>query len=213
MSFFQHIPVLVDAYKFVLEFLQPVKMYPYHNIGHTLDVFGRAHALCVSEKISEKEMTHVLLAALFHDTGFVKSYAKNETIGIDIAREWLEKYHYPEEDIRAVERLIYVTIPNTPVNTLLEGIIQDADLDNFGRDDCFAKMYAVEEELRVHSDLTTKEIYDIFLDLHSNITFKSPTAQKERNTKKEENRIQFLEIYKEVVQAHPNYSFETNVQV
>lgn len=139
MSFFHHIPVLVDAYKYVLELLQPVKMYPYHNIAHTLDVFGRSHALCTSENISEREMTQVLLAALFHDTGFVKSYSKNETIGIEIAREWLEKYGFPEEDIKAVERLIYVTIPNTPVDNLLEGIIQDADLDNFGRDDCFQK--------------------------------------------------------------------------
>lgn len=59
-------------------------------------------------------------------------------------------------------------------------------------------MYAVEEELRTHTNLTTKEIYDIFLDLHTNITFKSPTAQRERGAKKEENRIHFLEIYKEV---------------
>lgn len=213
MSFFHHIPVLVDAYKYVLEYLQPVKRYPYHNIAHTLDVFGRAHVLCVAEMVSEREMTQVLLSALFHDTGFVQTYSKNETIGMEIARNWLQNYGYPEKDIRVVESLIFVTTPQAEIKSLPEAIIHDADLDNFGRDDCFSKMYAVEEELRAHTALTTKEIYDLFLDLHVNMVFKTPTGKKERDVKKQQNKLHFLKIYEEATGIQPSYTFETNIIV
>lgn len=89
MQLFQNSPILVDAYKHVLKLLQTVKHYQYHNIGHTLDVFRRARELCDAEQVTEEEQVDVLLAALFHDTGFVESYGNNEIIGVRIAKDWL----------------------------------------------------------------------------------------------------------------------------
>jgi hypothetical protein len=48
-----------------------------------------------------------------------------------LARDWLASQNYPESEIKRVERLIEVTIPFTRAETILEKIIQDADLDNF----------------------------------------------------------------------------------
>lgn len=76
-------------------------------------------------------MVDLLIAALFHDSGFTKAYNGNEAFGANIAREWLETEQHPEERIVRIEELILATIPFTPPKNILEKIIQDADLDNF----------------------------------------------------------------------------------
>lgn len=121
-----------------------------------------------------------------------------------MAREWLTEYGYPESSICAVERLIYVTIPFTPAETLAEKIIQDADLDNFGRKDCFEKMYRVENELRSIAQLDTKTIYTIFLSLHEKYHFQTTTSIRERQEKKEENAREFRKIYENVINSLQN---------
>ncbi len=112
-----------------------------------------------------------------------------------MAKEWLEKEGHPEYRIRRIESLILATIPFTTPQTHLEKIIQDADLDNFGRDDCFAKMWLVEEELRTIAHLNTTTIYSLFWKLFHDIRFQSPTGIKERQLKKNQNVIRFEKIY------------------
>jgi HD superfamily phosphodiesterase len=194
MQFFADTPILTAAYRHVLQLLQPVKHYAYHNIGHTLDVFRRSRQLAEQEWISKTEQVPLLLAALFHDTGFIESYSKNEVIGMRLARDWLTTQNYPESSICEVERLIEVTIPFTPAQTILEKIIQDADLDNFGRDDCFSKMYRVEEELKEMTSLDTRTMYDIFRSLHA-YNFQTSTAQRDRQPKRLSNREKFENLY------------------
>jgi HD superfamily phosphodiesterase len=194
MQFFADTPILTAAYRHVLQLLQPVKHYAYHNIGHTLDVFRRSRQIAEQEGISKTNQVPLLLAALFHDTGFIESYSKNEVIGMRLARDWLTLQGYPESNIREVERLIEVTIPFTPAETILEKIIQDADLDNFGRDDCFSKMYRVEEELKKMTTLDTRTMYDIFRSLHA-YNFQTSTAQQDRQAKRLSNREKFEHLY------------------
>jgi uncharacterized protein len=189
-------PILVAAYKHVLQLLQKVKHYPYHNIGHTLDVFRRARELAKSEHISPEEEEDVLLAALFHDTGFIESYSK---IGVRIARDWLTLQWHPKTRIARVESLILATIPFSKTKSVLEQIIQDADLDNFGRDDCFQKMQKVEEELRIMTPLDTRSIYTIFRKLHHEFRFQTKTSIRERQAKKFRNAIRFDRIYEHVL--------------
>ncbi len=198
MEFFADTPILVDAYRHVLQLLQSVKHYPYHNIGHTLDVFRRARYLSRAENISTEDTVDVLLAALFHDTGFIESYTKNEVIGARLARDYLTRAGHPEKRIQKIETLILATIPFTPTHHILEQILQDADLDNLGRDDCFSKMQKVEEELRSMQNLSTEVIYDIFSGLHQKYRFQTRTAQMERQEKKLANAEKFRDILKKV---------------
>lgn len=194
MQFFADTPILTAAYRHVLQLLQPVKHYAYHNIGHTLDVFRRSRQLAEQEWISKEDQIPLLLAALFHDTGFIESYSKNEVIGMRLARNWLKSQNYPELNIKKVERLIEVTIPFTQAETILEKIIQDADLDNFWRDDCFSKMHSVERELSEMTALDTRAMYDIFRSLHS-YNFQTSTAQRDRQPKRLSNRAAFESLY------------------
>ena len=187
-------PLLLEAYRHVIRLLRSVKHYPYHNIGHTLDVFGRTRKIGVSEGISDGDLVDLLFAALFHDTGFTESYRGNEVIGARIAREWLSARGYPKDRIQKIESVILATVPFSPTKNILEEIIQDADLDNLGRDDCFAKMKRVEEELVTMAGMKKPDIYAIFRSLHTRYHFHTKTSKRERQEKKLENARKFEEI-------------------
>jgi HD superfamily phosphodiesterase len=194
-----HSPVLMNAYRYVLGILQPIRHYSYHNIGHTLDVFWRAEELWKAEKIHEEELEDLLLATLFHDTGFIEEYERNEVIGARIARGWLESEWHPEHRILRVEQLIMATVLFSKTNNLLEKIIQDADLDNFWRDDCFYKTLQVENERREIWKLDTKTIDTIFWKLFHGIKFQTPTWIRERRVKLAENVARFEIVYHEIM--------------
>jgi len=78
------------ALHYVIDLLDPLNHYQYHNINHTLDVYSRAGYLCDKEFIGEEDKNDILIAALFHDTGFLVQYYQNEEIGAQMARNYLE---------------------------------------------------------------------------------------------------------------------------
>jgi predicted metal-dependent HD superfamily phosphohydrolase len=114
----------------------------YHNVSHTKAVYFAAEALARAEKLSEYNTEMLLIAAAFHDTGYVEQYSSNEPIGAKIAREAMLKESYAEDDINMVENLIIrgtsVTFDTTlgiirqhPI-TRLERVMSDADLSSLG---------------------------------------------------------------------------------
>jgi uncharacterized protein len=143
--------ILAKARTHALGLIAPVDHYPYHNVGHTLDVYSRTGYLADVEGVSPEEKTDLLIAAVFHDTGFSVAYPKNEIIGADLAEAFLRKEGHPEERIVRIRRIILATIVLSTPGDLLEKIIQDADLDNLGREDCFVNMERVGLELQTIS--------------------------------------------------------------
>lgn len=176
--------IINSALRYVLDLLDPINHYPYHNINHTLDVYARVWYLSDKEGVSPEDKTDLLLAALFHDTGFTRQYADNEKIGAEIASRYLENINYPLVRIQKIERLIRATILFSEARDLLEGIMQDADLDNLGRKDCFIKTLLVRKELITinHMDMPKRKWLDLTCNLMRNYHYKTPTAQWERGT-------------------------------
>ncbi len=117
--------------KYALGLLHTIDHYPYHNIHHTLAVYERVGYLCRVEGISEMVTTDLLIAALFHDVGFVSEYSENESIGAAMACEYLATLGYDPDRIADVERYIMATCPGMLTQDIGEEIMQDADLDNF----------------------------------------------------------------------------------
>ena len=72
--------ILAKARTHAFSLIEKVDHYPYHNVGHTIDVYARTAYLADVENVTEEEKTDLLLAAAFHDTGFSSSYAQNEPI-------------------------------------------------------------------------------------------------------------------------------------
>ena len=68
--------VLLEAEKYVVTFLNENldKSYVYHNISHTQRVVNKVKELSEASKVSTSDYNQLLIAAWFHDTGFVKNW-------------------------------------------------------------------------------------------------------------------------------------------
>ncbi len=107
----------------------------YHNLKHTIDVTVQAEIIGKKEGVSDEDLLLLKTAALFHDSGFLRSYTDHELIGIQNANEILPKYGYSKNQIKKIGDMIFATkLPPKPKNKL-EKIICDADLDYLGRVD------------------------------------------------------------------------------
>lgn len=109
----------------------------YHNFKHTEEVVETTENICNAININEHEKEALLLAAWFHDVGFIDSIENHEERSSDIALKFLFKNNYTKDGIEIVKRCILVTnIAHQPEN-LLEEIIRDADISHIGKDSFF----------------------------------------------------------------------------
>lgn len=105
----------------------------YHNFGHTVEVVNAAFEIGEAEKISDKEMKMLLLAAWFHDVGNIKGYKNHEEESKKRLQVFLEAKGFHTNEIVAITALIDATkIPQDPKNKL-EEILCDADLIHIGK--------------------------------------------------------------------------------
>lgn len=111
----------------------------YHCLNHTLDVLEQSLRIAAEEKITDQRELYLLkIAALYHDTGFLRSYIDHEERSCEIFLADSTNYGLSKEEKSVIVNLIMATrIPQRPISRL-EQIICDADLDYLGRDDFFS---------------------------------------------------------------------------
>jgi uncharacterized protein len=175
--------ILNNALRYVLDLLEQVNYYPYHNINHTLEVYGRCSYLCDKEFVYLQDKTDILLAALFHDTWFTKQYNKNEEIWAIIARQYLKNIWFEEFRIKNIENMIMATIVFNEPKNKLEQIIQDADFDNLWREDCIVKTMSLKKELLIASN-TKIALKDWLMKSYNLLrihTYNTKTAKDDRD--------------------------------
>jgi len=92
--------------------------------------------------------------------------------------------------------MIMATVLFSQAQNTLEGIIQDADLDNIGTKDAFSFSQALLRELRdiAHIEVTDCAYWQFTYRVHNNFSFHTRVAQVERNRQKALN-IKHLEAY------------------
>lgn len=149
---------------------------PFHNIQHTESVVSNVATICRSVSMSPDETEPLLLAAWFHDTGFIDSYKGHEARSCEIARSFLKKEGYETEKLSIVISCIMATeLPQSP-NNLEQGILCDADLFHLGSVDYFywQTLLRKEWEVAVHKVFDDKEWYELNLDFLSDHKFQTP---------------------------------------
>jgi predicted metal-dependent HD superfamily phosphohydrolase len=163
----------------------------YHSFGHTLEVLRDAIEFALIDKLSERNLELLALAAVTHDAGFIHSRIDNEPLGAKYAREIMERMGgYSSEEIELVEQMVLDTalvrvdgdLKQVP-NTELSKYLLDADLGNFGRDDFFEKSELQRAELG-------DELYRFrlkTLSLLSAHVWHTNAAKVTRQRKKDEN--------------------------
>lgn len=107
----------------------------YHDVDHTLNVEKAAIRYATLEGINDHDLFLLRTAALYHDSGFILQYEKNEDFAIQLAQNNLPIFGYTEQEIKIVSKIIGATRSNTEPVTMLEKIMCDADHDYLGRPD------------------------------------------------------------------------------
>jgi predicted metal-dependent HD superfamily phosphohydrolase len=188
---------MTELSAFYLQHLEPVlqrlkdglnKHYYYHDVRHTLDVIEQSQTIGKLEGVSLRELEILKIAALFHDTGFLKVRTGHEQASVDFFQNigGLNTLTYEECD--AITGCIIAThMPQKPKNQL-EQILCDADVDYLGREDfsliaenLFLEMSACGE---MSDRITWDNLQIKFLEGHR---YHTASNQKRRNYKKEEN--------------------------
>lgn len=133
-------------------------MLTYHRMEHTIDVVSQAERIAKEEGVREPGKLRLLkIAALYHDTGFLHTYAHHEERSCEIFLADAPSLGLDENEQQQIVELIMATkIPQNPV-THLQQILCDADLDYLGRSDFFTIGNSLKEEFLHFSIIKTEE--------------------------------------------------------
>jgi len=177
-----------DLQEIILDKLErelPKTLY-YHNVKHTVDVVTEVELIGWAEGCTDEEILLLKTAALFHDAGHVISYKDHEERSCEIAREYLPKYGYSQEQIDRICEIIMATkLPPQPRN-LLEAIICDSDLDYLGRIDFIPVSNTLYRELSERNMIgTLNEWNKLQLKFLSGHQYFTQTAQNLREVNKQ----------------------------
>ncbi|MGJ8732422.1 MAG: HD domain-containing protein [Cellulophaga sp.] len=115
------------------------KYLAFHNEEHTLDVLRNVRIIGEYEKISERDMEILKIAALFHDTGFSLDYGCHEESSVILVNNFLKQNNYKSDKLQTVISLILATkMPQNPMCEI-EKILCDSDLFHLASDNFIVK--------------------------------------------------------------------------
>lgn len=129
--------------------------YSYHNFNHTQKVVLAVQTISNNENVDEQESEVLLVAAWFHDIGYIKEFSNHEEQSVLIARNFLESQNKDKEFIDKVSKLIKATEINHSPESLSEKIIRDADYWHFANEDYIA----ISQLLREEWQLTQNKVF------------------------------------------------------
>jgi uncharacterized protein len=168
----------------------------YHDIQHTLDVYRSAERIAALENVTQNEDYLIKTAALFHDSGMLRTYTGHEEASCQIATETLPGFGYDKHDIDVVCKMIMTTKLPQSATDKPEMIICDADLDYLGRED----FYMISHRLKLEWNLlgvnptTLREWYELQVKFLEEHRFFTKAAIESRDQGKQRNLEQIKEL-------------------
>lgn len=103
----------------------------YHNYQHTLGVVQAVKSIVKYQQVPDEDTEKLLIAAWFHDTGYLHGADNHEVASVQILTEFFEKNGYDSTLLSAVSELIMATVLSKKPDNELEQIIRDADYFHF----------------------------------------------------------------------------------
>ncbi len=173
----------------------------YHNFKHTLTVVKAVNTIIAESELDEPEKESLLLAAWFHDTGYVNDYKEHEQFSIGIVTAFLQARKYDEAYIAKVASLINATIYDYEPKTFSEKVIRDADFahlasKSYSKTSALLrkeweitqnKFFTDLEWVKGNQELFTKQNY------YTNFAIENWLPKKEKNAAKLTNKINKIE--------------------
>ena len=164
--------------------------YLYHNLRHTQRVVKSTKELLESCSLSDKEREVLLLAAWFHDTGYIMGTNNHEKNSCAIAEKFLNQQNYDPKEIAKIKACIMATERNAMPNNLMEKIIRDADSSHFAQKSYLETTELLREELKLLgiSNLNQKEWLEVNIQMfRTEHRFYTDYAKKNWLEKKDKN--------------------------
>lgn len=169
----------------------------YHNFKHTAGTVKACKTLYEAYNLNNNDYEKLMLAAWFHDAGYVKKYEGHEEESVKLLRSFLNDY--PANDLKEIESLILSTRPSVKPEGILQEILHDADYIRIGKKkfEERAALLRIEWERMLGKTFTEAEWAAEQLDFLISSTFYTEEALAKYNNQREENiRSQY-----EVVEA------------
>ncbi|HXG01610.1 MAG TPA: Pycsar system effector family protein [Bacteroidota bacterium] len=179
--------------------LQPWAVY--HNLQHTEETVEAVQEIGEGAKLGNDDMEVALLAAWFHDTGYVDSAENHEERSIAIAREFLLRHGYPAEKIERVAGCIRATkVPQSPTD-VVEQVLCDADMIHMGKKRFFerSQLLRAEIELRTGKPFTDVEWLQKNIDFATKSQFFTEYARTQFAKRREKNLMLLQERLREAL--------------
>lgn len=162
--------------------------YVYHNYNHTAETVKACKKLSKSYNLTSRDYEVLLLAAIFHDTGYISAYEHHEEESVKFMKEYLQG-NYPDDDIKEIEDLILSTKYRSSPDGSLQEILHDADYINLGSKtfDHRADLLRIEWERILQKTYSEEEWAQIQLQFLLDTQFKTEDAVLKYNEQKELN--------------------------
>ena len=138
----------------------------YHALAHTEAVVKECRALAPAANLNPDDTEALLLAAWFHDTGYLDVYDGHEFRSMERAAAWLKEQGVPTARVQLIETLIKATHRDSKPETELEKMLVDADMSNLARGDYHsrAELLRIEWELVLDKSYPTQEWAELQLN-------------------------------------------------
>jgi predicted metal-dependent HD superfamily phosphohydrolase len=187
--------LLIDAEKYVFNLLNNklATNYVYHNLAHTQKVIEKTIELAEKLEVDKASLENLQLAALFHDSGFIKKAENHEQESVKILTHFLQENNIKVNKIEAIASLILATkMGHDPTNDL-EKIMTDADCAHLGNKSFEDKTALLRKEWEVtenknYSDVEWVSINIDFLTnghkYHTDYALKNWSKGKDKNLAK-----------------------------
>jgi len=169
----------------------------YHDIVHTEYVAQQAGVIGKHSGLGPEELNIVVVAAWFHDSGFVSRSDGHEELSKDIARKYLLSKKMPEDFIDSVLRCIEATkMPQDPGDDLPAKVLCDADMAYLSEDFYFERTAKLRKEWNQESgkSFSKKTYYRETVKLFRNHSYYTAYGRKTFSEGKDRNYQQLLEL-------------------
>jgi predicted metal-dependent HD superfamily phosphohydrolase len=169
----------------------------YHDIVHTEYVATQARKIGQQSGLDQKEINIVVLAALFHDSGFVIRSVNHEDESKALARKFLHEKGVAGNLIKKVTDCIEATrMPQDPGDNLLAQVLCDADMAYLSEDFYIERTNLLRKEWNHESDakLSRKAYYKETIELFENHQYFTSYGKEKFSPGKEKN-LQILHAY------------------
>ncbi len=176
----------------------------YHDIEHTKDVIRISAILADAAGCSDEEKELVLIAAAFHDTGYVDIIEGHEEKSVEYARNFLAENDYPRAKIDKICNAILATKIPTEPKDLISEILCDADLHHVGTKEFFEKneLYRIELEKRNGELFPEEDWLKTTIDFFTNHKFYTKYAKEKYTDQKHVNLLKLQKRYKRIIKEN-----------